>query len=489
MRGLAAVALGFLLAGGQPLRAQALAAGACEGPALLEGVATTAADHAIDVPEVVQATPSWCWAAVTLSMAEYFKIDQLSQCGIVAAEQWSASPKCTCAESGDQPSADCPGSCLSIGAPALSLAGLLGTYSPTDPRCDRGAGALSWDRLRQELSAEQRPFIAWWEWLSCQDADGTADDAAAFAEAIATRGHIVIVSGFSTTSEGERLLELMDPSGVEKKIPYEAYVGSCLHERRHAYSIHGIHPPDPPDRSPPRQIDSDPNVDVDIRERLRRQRLSQAMIDAMLAGPQRAGPFPSPRPRPRPTPRERLAVVERIGRLGSDDVVPRDPLTESRLDVVLLAAYRPSMDPMVALSSRIATLWPTSTQAAAASKPADRQGRPGSLATGPGVVVALVDGVQRTVSIRTAGWTSAVARARGLLAARDGIAPRDVSVIDCRPLNRTYVAYRTDHGVLQIASVGWIGNPSLGPTERASIVFARLAPEAAALLRHGRPIF
>lgn len=151
-----------------------------------------------------QETAMWCWAASGQMVMEYLGTS-VRQCDQANAEFGMSS--CPCFQCGPNPQVN--PSCVSGGWPEFGKYGF--TFARTHD------AAISWDVLKQELSAGQgcgrRPVAFSWHWTG----DG---------------GHVMVATGYSDVG-GTHLVTIKDPAqpcvGDTQILTYAAFVQASGH--------------------------------------------------------------------------------------------------------------------------------------------------------------------------------------------------------------------------------------------------------------------
>jgi len=135
---------------------------------------------------------NWCWAAVGVSIDKYFSPQSTrTQCQlagqVLGGDCCSNSDSCDLAEGLED---------------ALNVTGTL--------KQARGGIALDFDDIRQEIEAG-RPVCARIGWQPDE-----------------TRGHFVVIRGYSVSSAGEPWVDIADPYYLDSTIPYDEFVNAYL---------------------------------------------------------------------------------------------------------------------------------------------------------------------------------------------------------------------------------------------------------------------
>ena len=135
-----------------------------------------------------QGQDQWCWAAVTVSICEYYKDPSPSdQCDFVNQIFGPIRGDTDCCQEGGSDSCNMP----------WSLSNALSTVGHLAPPV---RGVVSFDDLNEEIEVHQRPVAVR---ITLSDLDAT---------------HFIVVVGCEQTADGGQWVKIADPSGAAGNI-------------------------------------------------------------------------------------------------------------------------------------------------------------------------------------------------------------------------------------------------------------------------------
>lgn len=138
-----------------------------------------------------QAKSLWCWSAVANSILRYYGDTTTSQCGFVTNVK------------GTTGCADDSGSMNETGSGLYSYGVSSNSYT----------GALTWSQIKAQISGDSsingdKPIVVGWMW------------------SVGSVGHIVGIDGYYVDSNGNNIVEYMDPAtGSHKILTYNNFNG------------------------------------------------------------------------------------------------------------------------------------------------------------------------------------------------------------------------------------------------------------------------